>query len=248
MIANIIGMLQNTFSLKDLGPLSYFLGIEVKRSNANLMLSQKKFILELLENDGMRNASSCATPIILAPKLFEDEDLLADTTMYRSIVASLLYICHTRPEFAFNVGKVAQFMHEPREIHLVTVKHILRYLAGTVDYRLMFLPSKSKFSVLAFADADWGANITDRRSISMYGVFLDNHLVAWSSKKQNYVSHLTMEAEYKSLVDVIAEVTWVATQQLCANYVPAAHQVVDGFTKTLSKGAFELFQGKIGVQ
>ncbi|KAE8728872.1 Myb domain protein 65, putative isoform 3 [Hibiscus syriacus] len=227
-----------------------------------------------------------STLMIPSSKLSGDGELLADTTMYRSIVGSLLYVCHTRPELAFSVGKVAQFMHKPREIHLVAVKRILRYLAGTVEYGLVFFPARSKFSVSAFADADWGANITDRRSILGYGVFLDNHLVAWSSKKQNSVSRSTMEAEYKSLADATAEVTWVstllaelglkqhvkpviwcdntgavamsaipvyhaqskhvdldvhfvrekvATQQMCVNYIPAAHQVADGFTKPLSR-------------
>ncbi|KAE8703804.1 hypothetical protein F3Y22_tig00110462pilonHSYRG00109 [Hibiscus syriacus] len=298
-IANIVRMLQDTFSLKDLGPLSYFLDIEVKRNNGSLMLSQKKFVLDLLKKTGMENASTCATPMILGSKLAEDGDLIKDATMYRSIVGSLLYMCHIRPELAFSVGKVAQFMHAPRESHLVAVKRILRYLAGTVEYGLVYLPLKSRFIVSAFADADWGANITDRMSISGYGVFLGNHLVAWSSKKQKFVSRSTMEAEYKSLADAIAEVTWastllaelglqqhgrsviwcdntgavamsanpvyhaqskhvdldvhfirekVAAQQLSVNYVPAAHQLADGFTKPLSKAAFEMFHDNIGVQ
>ncbi|KAE8685161.1 hypothetical protein F3Y22_tig00111100pilonHSYRG00126 [Hibiscus syriacus] len=175
---------------------------------------------DLLEKASMENSSPCATPMTLAPKLAEDV---------------------------------------------------------TLEYGLMFLPSKARYVVSVFVDADWGANVSDRRSISGFGVFLDNHLVAWSSKKQKIVSRSTMEAEYKSLADTTAEVTWVrvvamsanpvyhaqskhvdlevhfihekvAAQQLCVNYIPAAHQIADGFTNPLSKASFEMFREKIGVQ
>ncbi|KAE8677467.1 Serine carboxypeptidase-like 40 [Hibiscus syriacus] len=148
-----------------------------------LMLSQKKFILELLRKIGMENSSPCATPMVLTPK----------------------------PELAFSVGKGAQFMHAPHASHLPAVKRIRRYLAGTLEYGLVFLSSKARYAVSAFADADWVANVSDRRSVSGFGVFLDNHLVAWSSKKQKTVSRSTMEAEYKSLADNTAEVTWIST-------------------------------------
>ncbi|XP_039021402.1 secreted RxLR effector protein 161-like [Hibiscus syriacus] len=144
----------------------------------------------------MENSSPCATPMTLAPKLAEDGEPLANAIM---------------PELAFSVRKVAQFMHAPCASHLLAVKRILRYLAVTLEYGLMFLPSKARYVVSVFVDADWGANVSDRRSISGFGVFLDNHLVAWSSKKQKIVSRSTMEAEYKSLADTTAEVTWVST-------------------------------------
>ncbi|KAE8693334.1 hypothetical protein F3Y22_tig00110813pilonHSYRG00189 [Hibiscus syriacus] len=259
-IDNVVCTLRDTFSLKDLGSLSYFLGIEVKRYGGSLMLSQKKFILELLEKADMENSSPCATPMTLSP---------------------------CGPVYACSLCKSS-----------FSCKTNLEVLAGTLEYGLMFLPSKARYAVLAFTDASWGANVSDRRSVSGFGVFLDNHLVAWSSKKQKTVSCSTIEAEYKSLADTTAEVTWISTlinelglkqhgksviwcdntgamtmsanpvyhaqskhvdldvhfirekvaaQHLCVNYIPASHQIADGFTKLLSKTTFEMFREKIGV-
>ncbi|KAE8727992.1 putative catalytic [Hibiscus syriacus] len=154
--------------------------------------------------------------------------------------------------------KVAQFMHAPLVTHLAAVKRILRYLAGTVNHGLFFSPVDSRTLVSAFVDADWGANLDDRRSVSGYGVLIGKCLVAWSSKKQRSVSRSTMEAEYKSVVDVATEVTWISTllidlgvqqqgkekvaiEHICVNYVPGAHQVANGLTKPMSKEAFEEF-------
>ncbi|KAE8656318.1 Nodulation-signaling pathway 2 protein [Hibiscus syriacus] len=296
-IQAVVQLLSSAFSLKDLGALHFFLGIEVHRSRECLFLNQKKFVLELLEKTNMTRAAACHTPMVLAPKLSKDAgELLPNPSEYRSVVGSLLYLCHTRPDLSYSVGKVAQFMHAPREMHWLAVKRILRYLVGTIDYGLMFQASKAELTVSAFADADWGANVDDRRSISGYGVFIGKCLVAWSSKKQKTVSRSTMEAEYKSLADATAEVAWtssfladlgfqqlrepvlwcdntgavamsanpvyhaqskhidldihfvrekVAAGQLRVNYIPAGHQIADGFTKPLSKSAFEEFRRNI---
>ncbi|XP_039017071.1 uncharacterized mitochondrial protein AtMg00810-like [Hibiscus syriacus] len=127
----------------------------------------------------------CSTPMTSACKLSREEgELLENASEYRSIVGSLLYLCHTRPDLSLSVGKVAEFMHAPRVTHFAAVKRILRYLASTVNYGLLFSPSDNKALVSAFADADWGANLDDRRSVSGYGVFIGKCLVAWSSKKQ----------------------------------------------------------------
>ncbi|KAE8712228.1 hypothetical protein F3Y22_tig00110260pilonHSYRG00155 [Hibiscus syriacus] len=223
----VVNMLQGKFSLKDLGALSYFLGIEVLRTNKSIVLSQRKFALELLEKTGMKTAAPCSTPMTLACKLSREEgDFLEDASEYRSIVGSLLYLCHTRPDLSLSV------------------------------------------------DADWGANLDDRRSVSGYGVFLGKCLVAWSLKKQRSVSRSTMEADYKSVADATAEVTWISTlltdlgiqQQgksviwcdntsvvaMSANPISCtiqafAHQVADGFTKPLSKETFEEFREKVCV-
>ncbi|XP_039046072.1 uncharacterized mitochondrial protein AtMg00810-like [Hibiscus syriacus] len=111
---------------------------------------------------------------------------MADAREFRSLVGGLLYVCHTRPDIAFSVNKVAQFMHAPREQHMFAAKHILRYLGGTLDYGLGFVPGKLHIS--AFSDADWGGCVDDRRSKFGYCVFVGGSLVTWSAKKQKVVS------------------------------------------------------------
>ncbi|XP_039009735.1 uncharacterized mitochondrial protein AtMg00810-like [Hibiscus syriacus] len=112
----------------------------------------------------------------------EKNALLSNAREYRSIVGALLYVCHTRPDLFFSINKVAQFMQAPCE-DLVVVKRILRYLAGTMDYVLIFSAEDTKLCVRAFSDANWAGDARDRRSMTGYGVFLGNNLVTWASKK-----------------------------------------------------------------
>ncbi|KAE8725550.1 GDP-mannose transporter GONST1 [Hibiscus syriacus] len=296
-IQRVICELNKQFSLKDLGDLSYFLGIEVKRYANSIILSQKKFVLDLLEKAKLTRANPTTSSMVVANKLSKDEgNSLVDTYDFRSVVGSLLYVCHTRPDVALSVSKVAQYVQGPRESHLMAVKRILRYLASTVDYALVFSPVGSNLSITAFADANWGGDVDDRRSMSGHCVFAGNCLVSWLSRKQKMVSRSTIEAEYKSIVDDVAKVTWVnvvladlgeasstiptiwcdnsgaiamsdnpvyhaqskhvdldvhfvrekvVAKQLQVQYVPVSHQIADGFTKPLARGAFEYFRDRI---
>ncbi|KAK9038646.1 hypothetical protein V6N11_023503 [Hibiscus sabdariffa] len=209
-VEEVVKSLSEKFALKDLGELSYFLGVEVQRTEGELILSQRKYILELLERTKMTQAKLASTPLIVTSKLTKDEgSLIEDARGFRSIVGALLYLNHTRPDIAFAVNKVAQFMHAPREAHWEAVKRILKYLNGTLNFGLVFRCDKLETGLVAFADADWGSNLNDRRSISGYCVYLGNNLVSWGSKKQKSVSRSTTEAEYRSVADVVSEIVWL---------------------------------------
>ncbi|XP_039065823.1 secreted RxLR effector protein 161-like [Hibiscus syriacus] len=157
----------------------------------------------------MFSAKAVDTPIPVAPKLSKvDAGTCVDAQRHRSAVGALLYVCHTRPDIAFAVHKVAQFMLQPCEAHWTAVKRIFRYLKGTLDFGLCIAPQHGPISFRAFTDADWENDPDNRRSISGYCLFLENHLVFWNSRKQRSVSRSTAEAEYKSLADATSEVVW----------------------------------------
>ncbi|KAE8723908.1 hypothetical protein F3Y22_tig00011547pilonHSYRG00026 [Hibiscus syriacus] len=146
--------------------------------------SQKKYVQELLTKFNV-HAKPVDTPLPITPKLSsENAGAPINAQQYRSAVGALLYVCHTRPDIAFAVHKVAQFMKSTCEAHWTGVKRILRYLK----------------------DADWGSDLDDRRSVSGYCVYLGSHLLSWSSRKQRPVSRSTAKAEYRSLADTTVEV------------------------------------------
>ncbi|KAE8703917.1 hypothetical protein F3Y22_tig00110462pilonHSYRG00339 [Hibiscus syriacus] len=211
-IDSIVHALSRDFSLKDLRSLAYFLGIKVKRTEEAMLLSQRKYIIELLEKICLLNATPTVTPMIGASKMTQEVGaLLSDAREYRSIVGALLYVCHTRPDIAFSVNKATQFMHAPRELHLAAVKRILKYLASTLNYSLTFSSNDVSQDVVAFTDADWGGSLDDRRSVSGHAVFLGHCLVIWCSKKQKIISRSTMEAEYRIIADAAVEVMWMSS-------------------------------------
>lgn len=168
------------FSLKDLGTLNYFLGIEVQCLPGGMHLSQQRYITELLRKTKMLDANPQPTPMPSNLRLSRHTgDPVEDATLYRSVVGALQYATITRPEISFSVNKVSQFMHSPLQPHWKAVKRILRYLRGTLHFGL-FLHRSPTLNVTGFSDADWATDSDDRRSTSGMCVYLGKNLVTWS--------------------------------------------------------------------
>jgi len=153
-VSKLIATLAAHFSLKDLGCLNYFLGVEVIPSTAGILLSQRKYITDLLHKSGMANTKPASTPLSATYKLLKDSgDLLPSPTEYRALVRSLQYLNLTRPDIAFNTNKLAQFMQNPRTAHWTALKRVLGYLAGSCD-KGVFISTTAPLNLHAYSDAD----------------------------------------------------------------------------------------------
>ena len=129
----------------------------------------------------------------------DENSVLFDQEVYQSAVGRLLYLStRTRPDIAFAVGTIAKFTSRPTETHWTAVKHLLRYIAGTREFGLLFTRSDSS-DCTGFSDADWAGDQDDRKSTSGYLFRVGNATVSWGSKKQSCVALSTTEAEYMSL-------------------------------------------------
>lgn len=211
-IQQLVPKLNSVFSLKELGKLDYFLGIEVKHQpSGSLILTQSKYIRDLLAKTNLLEAKPATSPMVSGCKLTKQgTDLLPDPTYYRSIVGALQYATITRPDISFSVNKVCQFMSKPLETHWIAVKRILRYLKGTISHGLHLRPIQtSSVNLFAYCDADWGSDPDDRRSTSGACVFLGSNLISWWAKKQPVISRSSTEAEYRSMALATSELLWV---------------------------------------
>jgi hypothetical protein len=138
-IANLKKLLKQKFEMKDLGELRYFLGIEVIKSPKGIWLLQRQYALNKLFEYGMTGCKPISIPLEQNVKLSADEgDLVEDTTMYKRIVGSLIYITITRPDLSYAVGVVSQFMQTPRKPHLDVVRRILRYIKHTLKCGIFY--------------------------------------------------------------------------------------------------------------
>ena len=201
--------LRKAFDTKDLGHLRYFLGIEVARSRRGISLSQRKYVLDLLQDTGMMGCRPASSPMDPNFKLsLESGDLLPDATQYQRLVGRLIYLTHTRPDISFAVSVVSQFMHAPRTSHLDAVHQILRYLKTCPGLGL-FYTSGEQCGVSCFTDADYAGSKTDRRSTSGFCTFRGTHLLSWKSKKQAVVSRSSAEAEYRAMAQGTCELMWL---------------------------------------
>jgi hypothetical protein len=208
LLQRIISALQHEFSLKDLGQLHHFLGMHVQHTSSGLFLSQRQYMLEILDRAGMTDCKPCSTPVDLNPKLPSDGVPVADPTDFRSLAGALQYLTFTRPDLSYAVQQICLHMHDPREPHLAALKRILRNVRGTLHMGLLIRPS-SQHELIVYSDADWAGCPDTRKSTSGFAVFLGDNLISWSSKRQNTVSRSSAEAEYRAVANAVAEATWL---------------------------------------
>ena len=209
LLQRLTARLRDEFALKDLGPLHYFLGIEVVRRPDGFFLHQQRYAHELLDRAGMLNCKPAPTPVDTKAKVSALEGSPAsDAAFYRSIVGALQYLTLTRPDLQYAVQQVCLHMHAPRDSHWTLVKRILRYIRGTQSLGLTLTASAST-DLVAYSDADWAGCPDTRRSTSGYCVYLGPSLISWSSKRQPTVSRSSAEAEYRAVANAVAECSWL---------------------------------------
>ncbi|XP_034707002.1 uncharacterized mitochondrial protein AtMg00810-like [Vitis riparia] len=135
----------------------------------------------------------------------EKDDLLADPSLYRKLVGSLVYLTITRLNISFAVQQVSQFLQTPRHLHLVVVHRIIRYVQGT-STRGLFFPTSNSTHLATYSDADWASCADTRCSITGWCVFLGDALISWKSKKQDRVSKSSTESEYRTMSLACSEI------------------------------------------
>jgi len=168
---SIIFLLSSEFAIKDLGPLSYFLGILVTRHTSGLCFSQKKYVVEIIDCVGMSPCKPSPTLVDTKMKLCGTmSKQIEDPSLYKRLVGTLHYLIFTRPDIAYVVQKVCLFMQDPREKHMHVLKHILCYIQGTMDFDLHLCPSSTS-TLISYTEVDWGGCPDTLRSTSGYCVF-----------------------------------------------------------------------------
>ncbi|KAL9298920.1 putative RNA-directed DNA polymerase [Arabidopsis thaliana] len=196
IITRFIANLAARFSLKDLGEMSYFLGIEATRTSKGLHLMQKRYVLDLLEKTNMLAAHPVLTPMSPTPKLsLTSGKPLDKPSEYRAVLGSLQYLSFTRPDIAYAVNRLSQYMHCPTDLHWQAAKRILRYLAGTPSHGI-FIRADTPLTLHAYSDADWAGDIDNYNSTNAYILYLGSNPISWSSKKQKGVARSSTEARY----------------------------------------------------
>ncbi|XP_022032461.1 uncharacterized mitochondrial protein AtMg00810-like [Helianthus annuus] len=206
---NLMSRLSNEFAMKDLGPLSHFLGIHVQRQGNRMFLSQQVYTKEIIDRAGMSSCKPVATPVDTKPKLGSNAGVdFDDPTLYRSLAGALQYLTFTRPDICYAVQQVCMYMHAPKVDHWNALKRIIRYLQGTSSHGLT-IGTSADFSLRAYTDADWAGCPDTRRSTSGYCVYLGSNIISWSSKRQSVISRSSAEVEYRGVANVVAELCWL---------------------------------------
>jgi hypothetical protein len=160
------------------------------------------------------DAHPMTTPADHKSKL--SKTLLGDTpdpevnVPYRDAVGCIMYChCLTRPDISYSATRVAQYQEKPRQSHWTTVKRILRYLRTTRTWGIRYRGKLPFLSLLGYFDADFGADMDDRKSRTGYAFLLGPSIVTWGSHKQSCVADSTTTSELVAMAESVKETTWL---------------------------------------
>jgi hypothetical protein len=201
--------LASEFDMKDLGLMHHYLGLEVWQKRCEIFLGQGKYVVKILQKFGMMDCKSMATPMVTdMTKLRDFVSDPVDSSMYRKLIGSLMYLVNTRPDIRFVVNTLTYFRVEPRHEHWIVAKHILRYLRGTLNYGLKYV-SNNDIQLHGFTNSDWTGSANDKKSTSGVCLSLGSAMISWVSRKQNFVALNTAKAEYIAACDACTEAVWL---------------------------------------
>jgi hypothetical protein len=203
--------MKRKFRMSDLGMMLFYLGIELKQLKSGIELCQNSFADKLLERAGMKGCNLCVTPMEARLKMSKDHTSpVVNPSKYRSLIGSLRYLLHTRPDLTFSVCYLSRFMEEPRQEHLAAVKRVLRYIVGTTEFGLVYpRGSGGSMELLGYSDSDMAGDADDNKSTSGAIFFLSEGSVTWSTQKQRVVALSSCEAEYIIGSSVMCQAVWL---------------------------------------
>ena len=197
------------FEMTDLGLMTYFLGMEVQQNQHGIFICQKKYAREILRKFQMDECKAMSTPMNPKERLCkQDGTSQVDEGYFRSLISCLMYLSATRPDIQFAVSLLSRFMHCATEMHLQAAKRVLRYIKGTTDYGVKFKNCQN-FRFYGFSDSDWGGNVDDMRSTSGYCFSFGSGIFSWCSKKQDFVTQSTAEAEFVAAASTVNQALWL---------------------------------------
>lgn len=205
-------LLSKKFNMKDLGEAHYILGIQlIRSSDGSIVLSQSTYLSNMLEQFGMSDCKTIATPTCGGDTTIAANSEPVDSSLYRQAVGKLNYaaVC-TRPDLAFAVSLSSRYMANPTSQNWQLIKRIFRYIKGTLDFGLKIgHTTQHNSKLLGYSDADWAGDTLNRKSTTGYVFFLFGSLVSWNSKKQPTVALSSTESEYMALSEITKEAIWI---------------------------------------
>ena len=204
--------------MRDLGPVSYLLGVEIIRDRPNhkMWLSQRKYIRDILGRFQMTNALPVATPVddrhplsmLDCPKTEEDRRFMSNIP-YLSAVGCIMWLAMaTRPDLAYAASLLGRFSANPGRSHWEAVKRVLRYLVGTTNLALEYGKSSTGLSLTIYSDAGYAGDKDNARSTGGYTTFVGDNCVNWESHRQKVVAKSTAESELIAANEGGSDAVW----------------------------------------
>ena len=159
----------------------------------------------------MANAHPVLTPMDPGTRLTVSENTRdhVDNSQYRSIIGSLMYAATgTRPDLAFTITYLSQFLKSPTHEHTSAAKRVLKHLGKTADWDLVYRYGTTQLTLEGYVDSSWGACPDTRRSFNGYIFQVGGCTISWKARKQRSVATSTTEAEYMAMALGAKQMMW----------------------------------------
>ena len=152
---------------------------------------------KILEYAKLTECNAMSTPLEARVKFTTTEvNDRVNVTTYMSLIGSLRYLTHTRPDLLYSVGILSRYMEKPSQEHFNAVKRVIRFVKGTSNYGLLYKKGESNSELIGYRDSDFAGDVGDRKSTSGHIFFLGGMAISWSSQKQTIVALSSCEAKY----------------------------------------------------
>ncbi|KAI3655721.1 hypothetical protein MP638_001418, partial [Amoeboaphelidium occidentale] len=212
-IKSFIQDMKRSFKLKELGQVSYIIGLKVERDREarTISLSQRQYFVDMAKRFNISDMPPTFTPMQSSFHTQRQSNTSGES-QYSEAIGSLIYaMLGTRPDIAFAVGYLCRFTAKPTEEHWKAVKRVIGYLLTTKDVSLSYGPSdkEASYYLTGYSDADFANDPIARKSTTGFVIMYYNGAVSWGSKRQHRVARSTTEAEYIALSSTAAEALWL---------------------------------------
>ena len=213
-----IDYLKKEFEVKDLGKTRYCLGLQIEHLEDGIFIHQSTYTQKVLKRFYMDKSHPLSIPMVVRSlnvdkdpfrPVDENEELLGPEVPYLSAIGALMYLANnTRPDISFAVNLLARFSSSPTRRHWNGIKHIFRYLQGTIDLGL-FYPNKSRPELVGYADAGYLSDPHKARSQTGYIFTCGGTAISWRSMKQSLVATSSNHAEIIAIYEASRECVWL---------------------------------------
>nr|GEW43752.1 hypothetical protein [Tanacetum cinerariifolium] len=197
------------FEMSMMGELNFFLSFQIKQMKDEIFFNQSKYTKEMLKKFKLEDSKPTKMPMSTQIKLTKDDEAdSVDSSKYRCMIGSLLYLTASRPDIMFSAYLCARFQENPKTNHLEAVKRIFKYVRGTTHLGLWY-PKGIRVEIIVYADSEHAGDYVDRKSTSGVCTFMGCCLTSWFTKKQTALAISTTEAEYVSAGKACQQALWM---------------------------------------
>nr|GEW25211.1 zinc finger, CCHC-type [Tanacetum cinerariifolium] len=201
--------MEDKFEMSDLGLLAYYPGIEVTQTGGVITIRQTCYINKILKETSMIESNDTKIPMDPGTKSVKAKDgNSVDATYYRSLIRSLMYLLHIRPDLNYSVGLFSRFMQDPKDHHLKALKQVIRYIKGIKEHGIIY-KKEGGYKITRYSDSSYGINTDQGKGTTGTVFYFGESPITWCTQKQPTMTLSSCESEFMAAIGAACQALWL---------------------------------------